>query len=91
MKLLPGSRPLPLRVHSRVRVTSVTIRASDSPGHGQHLLKRLGTTGTIDSLDPRFTLPFRVRLDNGEITAFSEDELEPLAKQLALKDKEMGV
>ena len=78
-----------LKVHSRVRVVSVTIRASDSPGYRRHLCERVGSTGIIDSVDPRFTLPFRVRLDNGEITAFSEDELEPLAKQLALKEKEV--
>ena len=67
-----------LKVRSRVRVVSVTVWVSDSPGYRRHLLRRLGSAGTVDSVDPRFTLPFRVRLDNGEITAFSEDELEVL-------------
>ncbi len=67
-----------LRLHSRVRVVSVTVRASDSPGWRQRLLKRLGSTGTVDSVDPRFTLPFRVKLDDGDITAFAENELEVL-------------
>ncbi len=67
-----------LRVHSRVRVVSIVVRASDSPGYRQCLLKRLGGTGTVDSVDPRFTLPFRVKLDDGDITAFAEDNLEVL-------------
>lgn len=69
---------LPLRVHSRVRVVSVSVRASDSPGWRRSLLKRLGTTGTIDSVDPRFTSPFRVKLDDGDVAAFTENELEVL-------------
>ena len=67
-----------LRVGSRVRVVSIVVQASDSPGYRQYLLKRLGTTGMVDSVDPRFTLPFRVKLDDGDITAFAEDNLEVL-------------
>ena len=67
-----------LRVHSRVRVATVTIQASNSPGHRQYLLKCLGSTGTIDSFDPRFTLPFRVKLDDRDIAGFAADELEAI-------------
>jgi len=71
-------RPLPLRVHSRVRVVSVVIWASYSHSQRDSLLKYLGATGTIVSFDPRWTLPCHVKLDNGNILSCAEDNLEML-------------
>jgi len=71
-------RPLPLRVHSRVRVVSVVIRAGYSRYERCCLLKSLDTTGTVIRFDPRWALPFYVSLDNGDHRTFSADNLEVL-------------
>ena len=69
---------LPLRLHSRVRVISVRIGASDSSSQRYSLLKCLDTTGTVVGFDPRFTLPWRVKLDDGNFAVFAEENLKAL-------------
>ena len=69
---------LPLRLHSRVRVVSVNIRAGDSPTLRYCLLKRLGHTGIVVGIDPRFTLSYRVKLDNAYEDSYAEENLEVL-------------
>ena len=71
-------RPLSLRVHSRVQVESVIIRASYSRSQRYSLLKNLGATGTVIEFDPIWTLPWRLALDNGEYVAFARNSLEVL-------------
>jgi len=71
-------QPLPLRLHSRVRVVSVTIQASCSYSLRQSLLKWLNATGTVINFDPRWTHPYIVKLDNGDSFAFAKDSLEVL-------------
>lgn len=72
------AQPLPLRIHSRVRVRSVLIQAGYSPVLRQEFLGHLGATGTVTNFDPRWTLPYIVKLDNAGHTAFTEDNLEVL-------------
>ena len=67
-----------LRVHSRVRVVSITIRTMDSRALRCNLIQCLGATGTVINFDPRWTLPWRVRLDNDDLFAFAEDNLQVL-------------
>jgi hypothetical protein len=71
-------RQLPLKVHSRVRVVAITIRTKDSRALRCNLIQCLGATGTVIAFDPRWTLPWRVRLDNADLFAFGEDNLEVL-------------
>ena len=73
-----GQYVLPLRVHSRVRVVSVLIHAGCSPVHRQELLTHLDATGTVTNFDPRWTLPYIVKLDNAAHATFAEDNLEVL-------------
>jgi len=68
-----------LEVDRRVRVVAVTIRAGYGRYERRRLLKWLNATGTVVSFDPRWTLPWRVRLDNGEYVAFAKESLEVLA------------
>jgi len=67
-----------LKVRSRVRVTSVVIRAEYSRSQRRSLLKWLNSTGTVTEFDPLWTLPWRVALDSGEYVAFARDNLEVL-------------
>ncbi len=69
---------MPPKVRSRVRVVSVVIQASDSPGGTDRLLKCLNATGTVVRFDPRWTLPYHVELDDGRFVSFAEDNLEVL-------------
>lgn len=67
-----------LRVHSRVRVVSVTIGVTCSPSGRHSLLRCLGTMGTVINFDPRWTLPWLVKFDDGICIPFAEDNLEVL-------------
>lgn len=69
---------LPLREQSRVRIVAITIRTRDSRALRCNLIQCLGATGTVINFDPRLTLPWRVRLDNADLFAFAEDNLEVL-------------
>ena len=79
---IAGKFAEPLGVHSRVRVRALVIQATDSATTRYCLLKRLGTTGTVISCDPRWTLPRRVKFDDGACIAFAEDNLEVLKPRL---------
>ncbi len=72
------SQPLPLRVHSRVRVVAITIRAWSSQSLRNKLLEHLAATGTVTSFDPRYTLPYRVKFDDGSFLSFAEKSLQVL-------------
>jgi len=67
-----------VQVHSRVRIISVTVWAHHSDSERRRSLKWLNATGTIVNFDPRWTLPWRVKLDSGEYKAFAKDNLEVL-------------
>lgn len=67
-----------LKVNSRVRVASVTIRASYDRHERRRFLKWLDATGTVVNFDPRWRLPWYVRLDNGDFARLAEDNLEVL-------------
>ena len=70
-----------LKVHSRVRVVCVTLRTVDSRALRCNLMQCLGATGTVINFDPRFTLPYRVRFNNGDLFGFAEDSLEVLESE----------
>lgn len=71
-------QPLPLRLNSRVRVTSVVIRAGYSSSLRYSLLERLDGVGTVVSFDPRSAWPFCIKLDDGTFICLAEDNLEVL-------------
>ena len=79
-------RPLSLKVHSRVRVVAITIRITESRALRCNLIQCLGATGTVINFDPRLTLPWRVRLDNGDLFAFAENNLEVLEPCVTAKE-----
>ncbi|MBA7635006.1 hypothetical protein ES703_42606 [subsurface metagenome] len=72
------SQPLPLRLNSRVRVRAIVIWAMDSQSTRDLYLKCLNATGTVISVDPRWTLAYCVKLDNGNTLRFAENYLEVL-------------
>lgn len=74
-----------LKVNSRVRVIAVTIRANYSPTMRHSLLKCLGATGTVIHFDPRFTLPYSIRFDDGCTSSFAENACEMLEPPVAAK------
>lgn len=67
-----------LKVHSRVRVVAVTVRVGDHPTMRHCLLRRLGMSGTVVGWDPRFTLPCRVKFDDGDVAFIAKENLEVL-------------
>ena len=71
-------QPLPLRIHSRVRVVSVVIRADDSPALRHCLLRRLNMVGTVVTFDPRHLLNCRINFDDGDVAFFRKESLEVL-------------